>query len=90
MIERRCNFELAKAQKRRHLVEGFLVAMKNVDAVVAAIRAASDASEASEALQSGWGMSKEQAEGVLNLSLRRLTSMEENKLSEEEKGLSSR
>ena len=90
MIERRAQFELMKATKRLHLVSGFLAAMQDLDEVVGVIRSAADAAEAGETLQSGFGLSKEQAEGVLGLTLRRLTSLEVGKLRDEQKTLQSR
>ncbi|PRW61571.1 DNA gyrase subunit A [Chlorella sorokiniana] len=85
VVERRARHELGRAQQRLHLVDGFLSAMSHLDAVVQAIRAAPDAASASAALQSApFDLSKEQAEGVLGLTLRRLTSLEAAKLQEEQ------
>lgn len=61
--------------------------MGNLDAVVAAIRGASDSEDALQQLQALFGLTQEQAEGVLSLTLRRLTSMEANKLTEEQSTL---
>ncbi len=156
VVERRAQHELSRAQQRLHLVDGFLAAMHDMDAVVAAIRQAPDGHAASAALQAsaGWGLvqcsscaatpascarigsalesafcsaalavwllqrvksccgptligrataclpvpvlpvqgepfglSREQAEGVLGMTLRRLTSLEEGKLKEEQEQL---
>lgn len=144
VVERRARHELARAQQRLHLVDGFLCAMRDMDAVVAAIRQAPDGAAASAALQASrvwagtwdpaahvchtagpfvclktagcrchagccpwvascrgkrphcrrapappvqgepFGLSREQAEGVLGMTLRRLTSLEEGKLREEQ------
>ncbi|PSC74003.1 DNA gyrase subunit A [Micractinium conductrix] len=85
VIERRGAYELARARQRLHLVDGFLTAMRDLDAVVAAIRAAPDSAAAGAALQAApFGLSKEQSEGVLSLTLRRLTSLEEAKLKDEQ------
>lgn len=89
-MQRRAEFDLRKANKRLHLVDGFLAAMENLDAVVSTIRGASDSDEAVEQLQSVFTLSQEQAEGVLGLTLRRLTSMEKNKLAEEQGSLRAR
>lgn len=90
VVIRRAKFELEKANKRLHLVDGYLTAMSNVDQVVKTIRAAVDAASASESLQAQFGLSKEQAEGVLGLTLRRLTSLESDKLTEEQTTLKAR
>jgi hypothetical protein len=85
VVERRGRHELLRAQQRLHLVDGFLAAMRDLDAVVHAIRQASDAAAAGAALQAEpFGLSREQSEGVLGMTLRRLTSLESNKLQEEQ------
>ena len=90
-MERRGRHELLRAQQRLHLVDGFLAAMRDLDAVVQAIRQASDAAAAGAALQAQpFGLSREQAEGVLGMTLRRLTSLESNKLQEEQAQLRAR
>ena len=90
MVERRAQHELRRSQKRLHLVQGYLAALKKLDEVVATIRAASDGAEAGQQLQASFGLSEEQAEGVLNLSLRRLTSLESQRLESERDELSDR
>ena len=83
-MERRARYDLLRAEQRLHLVDGFLRAMHNLDAVVSAIRQAPDGAAASAALQAPpHGLSREQAEGVLSMTLRRLTSLEASKLREE-------
>ena len=84
VVEKRARFDLGKARKRLHLVDGFLIAMTNMDNVVNIIRAADDADSATGELQSKFGLTKEQAEGVMSLTLRRLTSLENKKLEEEQ------
>lgn len=81
---------MSKAERRLHLVDGYLVAMRALDDVVAVIRQSTDAATASALLQSNFAMSKEQAEGVLGMTLRRLTSLEQNKLQEEQEALQTR
>lgn len=90
VVERRARFNLAKANKRLHLVQGFLAALTDLDQIVKTIRAANDGAAASDALQQQFSLSKEQAEGVLNMSLRRLTSLEANRLQEESQQLHAR
>ena len=90
MVAKRASFELRKASKRLHLVDGFLSAMSSMDAVVNCIRAAKDGETAMQELQSTFALTKEQAEGVMSLTLRRLTSMENKKLEEEQGTLRAR
>ena len=85
VVERRGRHELQKALQRLHLVDGFLAAMRDLDALVHAIRSASDAATASTALQAApFDLSHEQTEGVLGMTLRRLTSLELGKLQDEQ------
>lgn len=78
---------LAKAEARMHLVEGLLLALDSLDQVVQAIRAAADGPAAKAALVSGFGLSEPQAEGVLAMTLRRLTGLEAGKLRDEQQQL---
>jgi DNA gyrase subunit A len=87
VIERRAQFNLDKSKKRLHLIEGLLLAMQNLDKVVATIRHAKDTNAAVADLQNQFGFSKEQADGVLALTLRRLTSLEKNKIEDERQSL---
>lgn len=87
VVQRRAEHELAKASKRLHLVDGFLLAMQNLDGVVKTVREAIDGEHAFQELQTVFGLTKEQSEGVLGLTLRRLTSLEGQKLSEEQSSL---
>ncbi|EFN51479.1 hypothetical protein CHLNCDRAFT_56398 [Chlorella variabilis] len=85
VVERRARHDLLRAQQRLHLVDGFVTAMRDLDAVVHAIRQASDGAAALVVLRaSPFGLSREQAEGVLGMTLRRLTSLEASKLQEEQ------
>ena len=90
MVERRARFACEGAKKRLHLVEGFLKAMAALDRVIRVIRAAQDGADASAQLQQGFNLTSEQAEGVLNMSLRRLTSLEAQKLEDEAQKLRDR
>ncbi len=83
VIERRTLYRLEKAQARSHIVEGLIIAVDNIDEVVAIIRASTDTPEAREALMSRFELSEIQATEILNMPLRRLTSLETNKLREE-------
>ncbi len=83
VIERRTNFRLAKAQARAHIVEGLLIALDRIDEVVAIIRASSDVDAARTSLMEQIGVSEIQANHILDMPLRRLTSLEMTKLREE-------
>ncbi|MCI1962967.1 MAG: DNA topoisomerase IV subunit A [Ancrocorticia sp.] len=73
VTRRRTQFRLAKARRDLHLVEGLLIAVLNIDEVIAVIRSADDAAVARERLQKVFDLSEEQAEYILELRLRRLT-----------------
>lgn len=84
VVRRRARFELGRAQAREHVVRGLLVAMASMDAVVAAVRSAPDASAAQRSLMSDpFNLSEAQADAVLAMALRRLTSLEKDKLERE-------
>jgi DNA gyrase subunit A len=79
-----------KAKARDHIVRGLLIAMESMDKVVATVRSAPDAAAASARLISDHGLSELQAEAVLAMALRRLTSLEADKLNKESEELSAR
>ncbi len=87
VILRRSNFYLQKAKERLHIVEGLLIALKNLDSVIQDIRSSADTQEAREKLIKNYGISQAQANAVLDMRLQRLTSLERSKLEEEEKEL---
>ncbi len=87
VILRRSNFYLQKAKERLHIVEGLLIALKNLDSVIQDIRSSADTQEAREKLIKNYGLSQAQANAVLDMRLQRLTSLERSKLEEEEKEL---
>lgn len=87
VIQRRAQQTLAQKKARLHIVEGFLVAVDDLDAVVRAIRSTADARAARGALQEGWGFTEVQADAVLNISLRRLTGLAVNELKGEKDDL---
>lgn len=90
VVRRRAEFELDKAHKRLHLVQGFLAAMGSLERVVTIIREAASTTEADAALRSELNLSDVQAEGVLGLTLRRLTGLESSRLQKEAAGLIAR
>ncbi|MFQ5472400.1 MAG: DNA topoisomerase (ATP-hydrolyzing) subunit A, partial [Dehalococcoidia bacterium] len=83
VIERRTSFRLEKAQARAHIVEGLLIALDNIDEVVAIIRASEDVETARSALMERFQLSEEQATHILDMPLRRLTGLEIDKLRKE-------
>ncbi len=83
VITRRTRYELAKAEERAHILEGYLIALDNIDEVIAIIRSSQTDSEASSRLMERFALSDKQAEAILQMRLRRLTGMERAKLEEE-------
>ena len=83
VIERRTRFRLDKALARAHILEGLIIAVDNIDEVIALIRRSRDAEQARFALMERFPLSELQARAVLDMPLRRLTSLETGKLREE-------
>ena len=83
VIRRRTQFRLDKAQARLHIIDGLLVALSAIDEVVATIRSSKDADTAKKKLVKGFTLSEVQASHILEMPLRRLTSLEVSKLKEE-------
>lgn len=83
VILRRTRFELRKAEERAHILQGYLIALDNLDAVIKLIRESMSPDIAREGLMLNFGMSEIQARAVLDLRLQRLTGMERDKIKEE-------
>ena len=83
VITRRTKYRLRKAEARAHILAGLLIAVGNIDEVVALIRASSDPDEAREGLMTKFDLSREQAQAILDLRLQRLTAMEADKIQAE-------
>ena len=83
VILRRTRFELAEAQKRAHILEGLLIALDNIDEVIALIRAAASPDEARTKLMERFSFSEIQAKAILDMRLQRLTGLERDKLKAE-------
>jgi DNA gyrase subunit A len=85
VIVRRSNFELAKARARQHILDGYLIALSNLDAVIKTIRQSQDADEAKTNLVKRFKLSELQAQAILDMQLRRLAALERQKIEEEHK-----
>lgn len=83
VVVRRTQFELRKAQERAHILEGYIIALDNLDAVIKLIRESSTPHIAQDGLITNFGMTEIQAKAVLELRLQRLTGMEIDKIREE-------
>jgi DNA gyrase subunit A len=84
VIVRRTQFELKEAQKRAHILAGYLIALDHLDEVIALIRASATPDIAKEGLvNAGWGLDEVQAKAILELRLQRLTGMERDKIKQE-------
>jgi DNA gyrase subunit A len=83
IVIRRAKYQLREAEKKAHILEGYLIALDNLDAVIQLIRSASNPEMAKEGLIAQFGMTEIQAKAVLELRLQRLTGMEIDKIREE-------
>ena len=83
VVIRRSKYELRKAVDRAHVLEGYLIALDNLDEVIALIRAADDTEAARTALQERFGLSEIQAQAILDLRLRALTGLERKRVEDE-------
>ncbi|MBK9006442.1 MAG: DNA gyrase subunit A [Anaerolineae bacterium] len=88
VIKRRAEFDLAKAKARAHILEGYLVALKNLDEVINIIRSASDVETARAKLMKRYKLTELQATAILDLQLRRLAALERKKIETEYKEVS--
>jgi DNA gyrase subunit A len=84
---RRCQFELRKAMARLHLLEGYLIALDNIDEVIRIIRSSKDGNEARPRLMEAFNLSEIQSQAILDMRLQRLTGLERNKILEEQASL---
>src|SRR6201986_1273956 len=83
VIIRRTRFELAEAEKRAHILEGLLIALDHLDEVIKLIRASDTPESARDGLMSEFGLSEIQARAILDMTLRRLTGLERDKIKAE-------
>ncbi|KAL9235170.1 hypothetical protein vseg_009957 [Gypsophila vaccaria] len=84
-IERRTRYKLKHAKDRRHIVEGIIAGLDNVDDIIQVIRKASSHAMASADLMAKYSLSHKQAEAILDINLRKLTVLERNKFVNEDK-----
>ena len=83
VVTRRTAYDLRKAEERLHILEGYRIALDNLDAVIKLIRNSADPKVAKEGLMSNFGLSDIQAQAILDLRLQRLTGLERDKIMEE-------
>ncbi|NUQ60640.1 MAG: DNA gyrase subunit A [Anaerolineales bacterium] len=88
VITRRSQFDLDKAKARLHILDGYLIALNNIDAIIKTIREAEDADKAKTALMTKFKLSELQAQAILDMQLRRLAALERWKIEEEHKQVS--
>jgi DNA gyrase subunit A len=83
IVVRRTQYDLSEARKRAHILEGLLIALDNLDAVIELIRKSKNPDEAKDGLISNFKLSEIQAKAILELRLQRLTGLERQKIKEE-------
>lgn len=87
VVTRKAQFDLKKAEARHHIVEGLLIAIGDIDAVIKLIKKSATTEEAREGLMKQFKLSEKQASAILDMQLRRLTGLELEKLEKEKKEL---
>ena len=87
VITRRTKFNLNKAERRAHILKGFIIALENIDRVIEIVRGSADGNEARIALIDKYGFSEEQAKAILDMRLQRLTGLERDKIDREHEEL---
>src|SRR5919112_1195015 len=87
VVTRRTRYELGRAKARAHILEGLLIALGDLDEVVATIRRSRSVETARKNLMKGFGLSERQAQAILDLRLQRLTAMERQKVEQEHRDL---
>ena len=90
VVERRTRYDLAKAEARAHILEGFVIALDNIDEVIQIIRSSNTDREAKDVLMERFKLSEKQSEAILEMKLRRLTGLEREKIEAELKELRER
>jgi DNA gyrase subunit A len=90
VVVRRSKFELRKAEARAHVLEGYLIALEHLDAVIKLIRAAADSEAARDGLVKKFELTEIQAQAILDLRLRALTALERKRVEDEHRDLTER
>jgi len=90
VVTRRSKHELLQAERRAHVLEGYLIALDSIDAIVALIRAAADTEEARTELQARFSLSEIQAQAILDMRLARLTGLARKEVEDEYRDLQER
>lgn len=83
VIQRRTEFQLERARRRAHILEGLLIAISNLDAIIQTIRQSPDADAARERLMTTYKLTEVQAQAILDMQLRRLAALERQKIETE-------
>jgi DNA gyrase subunit A len=87
VVVRRTNYELEQSEKRAHILDGLLIALDNIDAVIALIKASSTPDDAKEGLMKSFKLTEIQAKAILEMRLQRLTGLERDKIRQEAEDL---
>jgi DNA gyrase subunit A len=87
IVRKRTEYDLRKAEDREHIVDGLLIAQKNIDAVIETIKKSAGTQEASDNLQRKFKLTKKQADAILEITLKQLTKLERDKLEKEKRDL---
>ncbi len=87
IVTKRTKFDLKKAQEREEIIQGLLIALKDIDAVVKLIKGSKNTTEAYDSLLKKFSLTGKQAQAILDMKLSSLTSLEQDKLKDEEKKL---
>ncbi len=87
VITRRTKFDLDKAEKRDHILQGYRIALENIDRIIELIRGSADGNIAKEALMSKYNFTEIQAKSIMDMKLQRLTGLERGKIEEEYQAL---
>jgi DNA gyrase subunit A len=87
VIRRRSEFDLKKAREKVHILNGLLIALSRIDAIIKAIRASDTVDTARSALIAQFGLDEPQANAILQMQLRRLAALEQQKINDEKTGL---
>ena len=83
VVTRRTKFDLDKAEKRAHIVEGLFIALDNIDRIIKIVRASKDDKEAKEKFYEEFKLTEEQSQAILDMRIRRLTGLERDRLEAE-------